>query len=139
MVKVSVCYGQDTAAYCNEVIDVEDNITNNPELLKEYLIQRALEITNGDDEDHQFDPDFDFMNLRIVEVKIGNDTILDDVQVDANYHDSGLELNTAMNQLQPVDSRASCFLEAAVRCGRTEEEAKQAIDDLYDFFHSSSR
>jgi len=136
MKKVSVCYGQDTAAYCNEIIEVDDSIANDPEQLKKFLIERALEISNNDDEEHPFEVDYAFMNLRIVDACIDGKTILDGIQVEPNYHDSGLELNTAMNQLQSIESRASCFLSAAIRCGRTEEEAKKAVDELYDFFNT---
>jgi hypothetical protein len=138
MKKVSVCYGQDTAAYCNEIIDVDDSIANDPEQLKKFLIERALEIANNDDEEHPFEVDYAFMNLRIVDACIDGKTVLDGIQVENNYHGAGLALRSALNLQLPIQTRANSFLDAALCCGITEKEARQAIKDLYAIFNIAS-
>lgn len=123
--QVHVLYGQDTACYYEETIDMPANLSE--DAMRTFMKNRAIHVAN--DEDVFFDPEYDFANLRVISatsIQSGERvTLVEGMGVEPIYHDSGLSLARAI-----ADKSLSTFFEAAGECGKTREEAIAAIAEF---------
>lgn len=123
--QVEVTYGQDTACYYTETLDIPAGMSEQD--LRTHLKERAIHVAN--DEDAFFDPEYDFSNLRVVNAFLKKDgkrvMLVEDMGVEPRYHDSGLLLSTAIKDRNP-----SVFFEAAHECGKTQDEAIAALVEM---------
>ncbi|EGQ60817.1 hypothetical protein GGI1_02802 [Acidithiobacillus sp. GGI-221] len=121
--QVEVTYGQDTACYYTETIDMPVGMAEQE--IRVFLRNRATQIAY-DEDGPAFEPEYDFSNLRVVTASTRQSEkqvmLVEDMGVEPRYHDSGLLLATALK-----DRNLSAFLEAVGECGKSREEAIAAI------------
>lgn len=117
---VTVSYGQDTAAYYNETIQVPVEIARDEARLSEFLKARAEEVAN--DWEVVFDPNYEFVNLRVVCATVDGKVIIEDCPVEMSYHDAGLVISTAIRE-----KRLSALLSASDWLPVTREQIKEAV------------
>jgi hypothetical protein len=126
--QIEVTYGQDTACYYNETMDMPVGISDAD--MRALLRRRAVQVANDEDGNVFFEPEYDFSNLRVVcatTKETGKTvTLVEDMGVEPRYHDSGLLLATAIK-----DRNLPAFFEATSECGKTREEAVAAITEFF--------
>lgn len=133
MATVEVCYGQDTPGYFHENLEVPDEVIRDEDKLKEFLINRATDVVNNEDGEYVFQPEYDYSGLRIVDARIGNKVLAEDIPVENTYWDAGLDIGSSLNPVIPMEQRFSAFLDAVQRLGKSKEDAIAALVELADF------
>ncbi|WP_414039438.1 hypothetical protein ACJU26_09615 [Acidithiobacillus sp. M4-SHS-6] len=116
MKNIRITLGQDTPCYATVDIEVEDEILENEEKLKEFLIQKSRVLMN--DDDVMFYPEWDFSNQRIVCVASDSLLMLENILLAPDYQNTGVLFAQAITQKNRED-----FFAAAESCGATRQDA----------------
>jgi hypothetical protein len=125
--RIEVTYGQDTACYYTETIDMPVGMTE--EEIRVFLRNRATKIAY-DEDGPAFEPEYDFSNLRVViATDPDGNALVDNMGVGPRYQDAGLLLFSALR-----DENSGAFLEAAGECGIAHAQAVTAIQRFAEFF-----
>ena len=124
---IDVTLGQDTACYWSGSVDLPAETVANAEALRLALLEWANQQLDPD-RDNFFEPEYDFMNPRIVSATGDKGEMLaGDLPLGPRYHDSGLLLGSAILQ-----KSLSNFLEAAEECGKSRQQALEFLGAVAD-------
>lgn len=124
---IDVTLGQDTACYWSGSVDLPAETVANAEALRLALLEWANQQLDPD-QDNFFEPEYDFMNPRIVCATVDKgetakrETLAEDLPLGPRYHDGGLLLGSAILQ-----KSLSNFLEAADECGKSRRQALEFL------------